>query len=442
MSDKTTPPGGSLSKELPAHSPLSARRAAIAGGVGTLIEYYDFSAYAVLAVVLAPLFFPSDNPSVSVILTLAVFGSAYLARPIGGWFFGRVGDRHGRRRALVITVVSMGIGSGLMGLLPTYSSIGVLAPIMLVLLRLAQGFSAGGEIGGAATYVAESAPEGKRGLYGSLTPVGSTAGFSVAAVVVGLVTTLTTSEQMASWGWRIPFLLSLPLALVCLRVRLKLEDTAEFEEMAARHEIVRSPLLTVIREDPKRLTKGIGIAIAQAGIGYIGLTYFATFLIGTAGFSKQSVYWASAIGIGLACATYPFIGLLTDRYGRKPIMLAAFILFLVLAWPAFLLLGGTSSIVVVTLVYIIYMTISGGTQVPIGPQLAELFPRRVRYTGVSLTYNVGTVLAGGTAPYIAAQLVQSTGNNMAPAFWVIGMAIIGIVAVASLRETSRNPLPV
>ncbi|WP_280784709.1 MFS transporter [Rhodococcus opacus] len=421
--------------------PVSARRAAIAGGVGTLIEYYDFSAYAVLAVVLGPIFFPSDQPAVSVLLALAVFGSAYLARPLGGWFFGRLGDRRGRRNALVWTVVAMGTFSGLLGLLPTYASAGVIAPILLVILRLAQGFSAGGEIGGAATYVAESAPPGKRGLYGSLTPVGSTAGFSVAAAVVGLVSALVSADQMATWGWRIPFLISLPLAVICLWVRLKLEDTAEFEEMTERHEVVRSPLLEVIRKNPRELAKAVGIAVAQAGTGYIGLAYFATFLIGTAGFDKKEVYWASAIGIALACATYPLIGSLTDRHGRKPVMMSAFVLFLVLAWPAFLLLGGTSSIGVVALVYIVYMTISGMTQVPIGPQFAELFPRRVRYTGVSLSYNAGTVLAGGTAPYIAAQLVKSTGNSMSPAYWVIGMSMIGIIAVATLQETSRHALP-
>ncbi|ROS44332.1 MFS transporter [Amycolatopsis thermoflava] len=437
MAETTTRAGTSAKTSTP-----SARRAAIAGGVGTLIEYYDFSVYAFLAVTLGPLFFPSDQTAVSVLLTLAVFGSAYVMRPLGGWFFGRLGDRRGRRHALVVTVVTMGVFSGVLGILPSYASAGVIAPVLLVLVRLAQGFSAGGEIGGAATYVAESAPPGKRGLFGSLTPVGSTLGFSVAAAVVGLMTAVTTTEQMSAWGWRIPFLISLPLAVICLWVRVRLEDTAEFAEMAQRSEVVRSPLLAVVKEKPLSVLRVIGIAIAMNGTGYIGLTYFSTYLIQTQGFGKQAVYWASAIGIALACATYPLAGMLTDRFGRKPVLITAYVAYLVLAWPAFALLGATSSIVVVTVIYVVYMAVNGLAQVPAFPQFTELFPRRIRYTGVALGFNVGTIIAGGSAPYVAAQLVESTGNPMSPAFWVLGVAVVGLITVLTLRETGRDRLPV
>lgn len=425
----------------PARSPEMARRAAIAGGVGTLIEYYDFAVYGFLAVVIAPLFFPSNSPGVSILTTLAVFGVAYVARPLGGIFFGRLGDRKGRRSALIATVVSMGIACGVLGLLPVHSQVGVLAPVLLVLIRLAQGFSAGGEVGGAATYIAESAPPNRRGFFGSFTPIGSTLGFAVAAAVVGVVALVTTDDQMASWGWRIPFLLALPLALVCLRVRLKVEDTPEFEEMAERREVVKSPLLDVVRHNPASVLKVVGIAIAMNGAGYIGLTYFSVYLINDLGFSKDAVYWASAISIALACATFPLSGMMTDRFGRKPVLLFGYLAYIVIALPAFMILGATGSIVIVGLVYFIYMTLNGVVQVPAFSLFTELFPRATRYTGVSLGFNIGTIAAGGTAPYVAAQLVESTGSSMSPAYWVIGVCVIGALTLLTVRETSRDELP-
>ncbi|MEU4836874.1 MFS transporter [Nocardia testacea] len=434
-------PTGQQQVTAPKKSNSVARRAAIAGGVGTLIEYYDFAVYGFLAVTIAPLFFPSDNSGVSILSTLAVFGVAYVARPLGGIFFGRLGDRRGRRHALVITVVSMGVACGILGLLPTHSTVGVLAPILLVLVRLAQGFSAGGEVGGAATYIAESAPPRKRGFFGSFTPVGSTLGFAVAAAVVGVVALITTDEQMESWGWRIPFLLALPLAYVCLRVRMKLEDTPEFEEMAEKQQVAKSPLLDTVTKNPWSVLRVVGVAIAMNGSGYIGLTYFSVYLIKDLGFSKDAVYWTSAIAIALACATFPISGMLTDRFGRKPVLVGGYLAYVVIALPAFMIMGATSSILVIGIVYFIYMVLNGVVQVPAFPLFTELFPRTVRYTGVSLGFNIGTIAAGGTAPYVAAQLVESTGNAMSPAYWVMGVCAIGLLTVATIRETSRKELP-
>lgn len=425
----------------PTPDPRLTRRAALAGGVGTLIEYYDFGVYGFLAVFIAPLFFPSENSAVSILSTLAVFGVAYVARPVGGIFFGRLGDRVGRRTALIASVVAMGVASGLLGVLPTHAAIGVAAPILLVLVRLAQGFSAGGEIGGAATYIAETVPAHRRGFFGSFTPIGATLGFAVAAAVVGIVTLLVGEESMSTWGWRIPFLLALPLAFICLRIRMKLEDTPEFEAMAEKKEVVKNPLLDVLRKNPKSIAKVVGIAVAMNGSGYIALTYFSVYLTNDLGFDNNAVYWTSAIAIALACVTFPMSGSLTDRFGRKPVLIGGYVAYIILAVPAFMILGATGSMIVVGLVYFVYMVFNGVVQVPAFPLFTELFGRNVRYTGVALGFNIGTIIAGGTAPYFAAQLVEWTGSGMAPAFWVIGVSLIGLITVSTIKETGKSALP-
>ncbi|OLT09015.1 MFS transporter [Pseudonocardia sp. CNS-139] len=445
MVDREMPPpspadatGGPAS---PTAEPVLARRAAVAVGLGTLIEVYDFAVYAFVAVTIAPIFFPSDVPGVSILLTFAVFGTAYVVRPLGGWFFGWLGDSRGRKPALVASVLLMGAACALFGLLPTYEQVGILAPVLLVVVRLVQGFSVGGEVGGGATYVGEFAPDGKRGWFTALLPAGATMGSAVAAAVVGLMSVLTTDEQMVSWGWRIPFLVAIPLALLCLRVRSRLEDTPGFVAAEKKSGTVRSPLLTVLRERPGSVVRVLALTAAMSGAGYISTSYFNTYLISTLGFGRTEVLWTSAVSIFLGALTYPFSGKLADRLGRKPTLTLAFVVYLVIAWPGFALLGATSSLVVVALVFIAFIAVSGTVQAAAFPVFTELFPLRIRYTGVSLGYNVGVIIAGGMAPYIAAQLVVSTGNAMSPAYWVMFTAVVGLLTVRTLRETAHTSLP-
>ncbi|MFE1400739.1 MFS transporter [Nocardiopsis dassonvillei] len=425
----------------PVRDRRTALRAAVAGGVGTLIEYYAFSVYGFLTVVIAPLFFPSSNPATSVLATLAVFGSGYLMRPLGGIFFGRLGDRTGRKVALVSTVVSMGVCCALMGMLPTYPQAGIIAPILLVVVRMAEGFSAGGEVGGSATYIAESSPAGTRGFFGAFTPTGSTLGFAVAAAVTGAVVGLLAPEQMTAWGWRIPFLLCVPLTLLCLWARLKLEDTPDFREMETRAEVARSPFTDVLRRNPGAVLKVVGLAIATNGTGYVGLTYMNVYLINDLGHDSQDVYWLSAAVIAAACACMPFLGLLADRFGRLRVLTAGCVGYVLLAYPILLVMSQSSGLLVIGLMYLVFMVLNAALQVPAFPLFTELFPRAVRYTGVALGFNIGTIVAGGTAPYIAAQLVASTGDPVSPAYWVMGVAVVGLVTAFTVRSTRDGELP-
>jgi MHS family proline/betaine transporter-like MFS transporter len=420
-------------------SSKSARRASLAGGVGTLIEYYDFSVYGFLALTIGPLFFPSDNPTISTLSALAVFASSYVIRPLGGWIFSRVGDRHGRRSALVATIVLMGVASGVIGLLPTYAQIGVAATIALIVARLAQGLAAGGEIGGAATYISELAPPGKRGYYGSTISIGSTLGFAVAAAVVGLVRILVPANQVAVWGWRIPFLLSLLLTVVCLWARLRLEESPQFQELKEKAAIVRSPLLAALRSHPLAVARVAGLAIAFNGTGYFGVAYFAIFLQ-QEGFSATGVAWTAALSIALATLTYPWAGRLTDRYGRRPVLLASYIAYAAIGSPVFAVLIATDDLWVVGIVYFVCLFFTGWAQVPAWPLATELFPANVRYSGIAIGYTLGVII-GGVTPLVAAALVAGTGSRMSPVYWMIAMAVVGMVTMVRLPRTASEPLP-
>lgn len=432
---------GATAVAVPTFSPRLTRRAALAGGVGTLIEYYDFSVYGFLAVTIAPLFFPNSDSTASMLAALAVFASGYIVRPLGGVFFGWLGDRYGRRAPLVATIVGMGVCSGLIGVLPTYESVGVLAPVLLVLLRLVSGFCAGGEVGGAATYIAESTPPHRRGFFGSFTPFGSTFGFAVAAMVVAVFTSAVGSDGMTEWWWRMPFLLCLPLALLCLWARARLEDTPEFTKTKKEGRQAKWPLIQVLRDHPVAVLRVIGVAVATNGTGYIGLTYMNIYLIDDLGFPADQVSWLSAGVIALACLTMPLVGLLSDRAGRRKVIATGVVGYLAISYPVLALMESTSSMMVIGVLYLAFMVLNALLQVPAFPMFTELFGGSTRYTGVALGFNLGTILAGGTAPYMATWLVQQTGDNQAPAFWVMGAALIGLLSLIRLKETANTALP-
>lgn len=413
-----------------------ARRAAIGGGVGTLIEYYDFSLYGYMAVVMAPVFFPSDDPTISLLSALAVFGTAYLMRPLGGIFFGYLGDRRGRKTALLATLACMGIGSTMMGLLPTYADAGVWATVLLVLIRMVQGFSAGGEIGGSATFISESAPARMKATYGAFTPLGSTLGFAVAAAAAGTVSAFTTEEQMLSWGWRIPFLLALPLTLLCLWARTRVQETHDGVESTAHG---RSPLVAVIRRHPWPLLQAIGMSIACNGTAYIGLTYMSIHLMNSLGYERTPVYWIATAVIGVVALSMPLGGMVADRIGRIKLCTLSLVGFAVVTYPAMAVMD--INLAVAAIAYLVIMVNTIGTQVGSYTLLPLLFDQDVRYTGVALGFNIGVIIAGGSAPYIAVWLIENTGNVLAPAFFVITAALIGLASLAGIARNQDTATP-
>jgi MFS transporter, MHS family, proline/betaine transporter len=406
----------------------SVRRVVTAGGVGTLIEYYDYALYGYVSTIIAPLFFPGHDPVASLLSVLAVFALSYVVRPIGGIFFGWVGDRYGRRRALLVTVLGIGAANTAIGILPTYAVAGVLAPTLLVIVRIAQGFFAGGEVGGAATVISEAAPAGKKARYGAFTPMGTNGGFAIASAAVGVVAGVLAENQLDSWGWRIPFLLGLPLTVICYLARRMLPDIDRNITHAGAHGF---PLFSAVRQYPKALLQATALGIGVQGAAYIGSTFISIYLVTNLHYPKSTVYWVTAAVTVWAVALMPFAGRLADHVGALKVAALGLIGYTAITYPGLLLMDH-NSLALAALGYLLIMTNMAFLQVASFTVTPQLFADEVRYTGTALATNLSVVIAGGTAPYIATWLVANTNNLRSPYFFVATTSVIGLLAVASI----------
>ncbi|MFJ9127743.1 MFS transporter [Streptomyces sp. NPDC102340] len=417
--------------------PGPARRAAAAGFVGTFIEYYDFALYGTLTIYIAPRFFPSDAAATSLLAGLAVLGAGFFARPIGGIILGRIGDRHGRRTSLLLTVLLMGLCSGLMGLLPTYAQIGVWAPLLLVLLRLGQGLSAGGEMLGSVTYVIESAPPARRVFLASLTPFGGALGGAAGAGVAALLAALLSDGAMGTYGWRIAFLLSMPLMVIAYLVRHRMADSPEFHDMVARKEIVRSPLRESLTVHKRAMLIAGGVALAANGTAGV-IAWFTTYLAGNRGLAGGTVLSAIALAKVLSALCIPPAGALTDRIGQKKMLVGVLALFLGCCVPILWVLGTATSFLGLLAGLFLFMAFCQMITGPAFSYIAELFPRNIRYTASNFGQNIGTVLGSGFAPLVAGSLVLATGSWAGPALWLGGVSVVGLIGL-TLRTRLMAP---
>lgn len=423
----------------PAPRRMPPRRAAIAAAAGTAVEYYEFGVYGYLAVIIGPLFFPNDNPTASLLATLAVFGSAFVMRPLGGIVLGRLGDRIGRKPVLITTVVGMGTATAVVGLLPTAGSIGLLAPLALLLVRLAQGFFAGGEVTGSATYLSEAAPRGRRGFFGAFTPVGVALGGGAAALVAGLTTTLLDDEQLRDFGWRIPFLLALPLIAITLAARSKLEDSHAFIDETTKDAPAKSPLREVLTEHTAAVFKVIVLSIGSNTGYWVGLIFMNIYLTTYLGYPKSNTFWIMG-GISLFVATLmPIFGGLSDRFGRKRIITIGFLGYAILVLPTMVLMDRGSFALAVGAMVVLALPMPIVQSVTY-PTYAEQFPTRVRYTGLSFAFNIGTIVGGGLTPYLATWLISETDNLLAPGFLLMIAVVAALLTLRTVRESSRAEL--
>ena len=419
----------------------SIGRVALASFVGTAIEGYDFFIYGIAAaLVFGQLFFPpNEDPLIGTLAAFATFAVGFVARPVGGVVFGHFGDKVGRKPMLVITILTMGLATFVIGLLPTYAQIGIWAPILLVALRLIQGFSVGGEWGGAALMTVEHAPEGRRGYYGSWTMAAASAGVMLATGVYAAFSGLS-DEQFLAWGWRVPFLLSIFLVGVGVFIRLKILETPTFARLKEAGVQARMPIVGALREHPKSVLLTAGMNVGFSTFVYVLFTFMLTYATGQLGVERNVVLIGTVIGGLVQIASVLAFSALTDRIGRRPVMLAGAAFLALYAFPLFWLVDTGNAAVIVLAMSIGFF----GSAAIFGPMAAffsETFSTRVRYTGASLGYQTGAVLGGGLSPFIAtALLVWSDGASWLVSVYLVLGAMVSLASIYLLTETFRNEL--
>ncbi|MGW1676697.1 MFS transporter [Saccharopolyspora sp. NPDC002376] len=415
------------------------RRAVGAAAIGNCTEWYDFGVYAYIAAYVGHQFFPGPLETVS---AFGVFAISFLFRPLGSLFFGPLGDRIGRQKVLALTILLMSGSTFVIGLLPTYDTIGIFAPMLLLLCRLLQGFSTGGEYGGAATYIAEFAPDRKRGFWGSWLEFGTLVGFGLGALVPTILILNIGTEGMEAGGWRIPFLIAGPLGAIGLYLRSRLEDTPAFKQLEATHQVAKSPLKDLLKEWWRQLLILMGIVVLINIANYTILTYMETYLKDTLHVESGQEYAVLVpllLTVLFMMVIITPVGALSDRIGRKPLFLSAAICFIVLPIPAFMLISqGT----VLTTVCGLGLLAIGHVQLigPLASTLPAMFPTKVRYAAFCIGYNISTAAFGGTAPLINDAVVKSTGNTMFPAYYLMGAALVALVPILLMKETAGKPL--
>ncbi|MQT31772.1 MFS transporter [Pseudomonas helleri] len=419
------------------------RRAATASFLGNFVEWFDYAAYGYLATIIALTFFPQTDAATGLLATFAVFALSFIVRPIGGLVWGHFGDKYGRRSALAWSILIMTVSTFCIGLLPGYNHIGLWAPALLLLIRLVQGFSASGEYAGASAFLAEYAPQGKRGFYTSIVPASTAAGLLFGAVFVAGLHALMTVENLHDWGWRLPFLLAAPFGLVGRYIRVSLQDSPKFLEMEKRLEAkecaTHAPIRELLTVHRRAVVIGIGVTCLNAVAFYLLLSYMPTYLSTEMGMSESDSFIASTVSLATYIGLIFLMGKLSDRFGRKTMLVAASVLFLLLTFPLFGMLGNPS-LVVILMIQIAFGAILAMNDGTLPCFLAEIFPTRVRFSGFAFSFNIANAVFGGTAPFIATWLIQLTGNKMAPAWYLLAAAAVALIAMLASRETAYKAL--
>ena len=420
------------------------KKVALSSFLGNFIEWFDYGSYAYYAVIISAVLFSADDPDTADLIgTFAVFAISFVMRPVGALFWGSMGDKKGRKWTLSVSIFLMSGATFLIGCLPTYAAIGLGAPLLLLLLRMVQGFSAAGEYAGAATFLAEYAPTKKRGLYCSLVPASTAVGLLAASALAFATTALLSQEAVLSWGWRVPFLLAGPLGFIAHYIRTKLEDSPTYQAM---QEVVSGeegdtphPVRDLFRGHLRELIISFGACTLNAVGFYAVLTYLPTYLETAVGMPTGEAQMATNIALVVYVAFIFISGKMSDRFGRKKMLVTACVLFVLLTVPAFLILNTAQFglVLIAELALCFILTLNDGT---LSSYLTETFPTEMRYTGFALSFNLANAIFGGTAPMISTWLIAVTGSTMSPAWYMVAVALVALVAMALSHENSHKHL--
>lgn len=407
------------------------RKSVVAASIGNFIDFFEFGLYGIFAAQIALNFFPAEGGS-SLVLTFAAFGVSFLLRPLGAVVFGHFGDRMGRRGTLAVSILGISVATFVIGALPATDTIGIAAPILLVIARVVQGFCTGGEFGGATAFMVENAPAGKRALYGSWQFFTQYSASGLATVIGVVLATVMTTAELQAWGWRIPFLLTLPLGVIGLYLRLKVDETPEFQREQAKPE--RAPIIVALRDHWRTVLKAMASVIAATTATYTIIGFWPTFLVEESRVPQGLVFTATTIGTVILTAGAPLWAIASDRVGRrKPFVVASVIAIGVVAFPVYSLVTAGTTWSVITG----YVLLSAAMSIKLGSAmtlLADQFPTRIRYSGLSISYSAGVSIFGGATPLILTAVINATGSVMTAAYYLIAVAIVSLIGTLLLPE--------
>jgi MFS family permease len=412
-----------------------SQKAILAASIGNLLEWYDFGVYAYLASLIATKFFPSSDPTASLLAAFAAYGVGFLARPFGGVVIGRLGDTKGRKAALVLTIFLMAFGTVGLGVLPSYETIGIAAPILLVALRIVQGIAAGGEWGTSTAFMIEWSPPGRRGFFGSFQQVSTAGGSLLGSAIAATLTSLLSSSAMLDWGWRVPFILGAILLIVGVYLRQNVDETPSYE--ASRQAAAQEPVVSGLPLG----ALAFGFTIFWTVAYYTLLAWMPSFTQRFAGLAPSEALWSNTIGLVAMITAVPIWGALSDKIGRRPLLMASAVSIGLLSWPLFSLMakgGGLALVLPIQILFGILLALYSGA----GPAaISEIFPTHLRSTWMSTGYSLAVAIFGGFAPFIATWLIQATGSPVSPTYlYLLPAAAISLVVIWKLKETSGTKL--